>query len=605
MKSSITVTGTISEDAPASITVLGPVQLEEIPGVNLDDRLRSVPGFTLFKRSSSIVANPTTQGVSLRGLGSSGASRTLVLWDDIPVNDPFGGWVYWDRIGPDEVDRVEISRGASTSLFGDLAMSGVIETFSPAASRHHYEASYDGGNKNTNEVSVAGSNLWRNFAISGYARAFDTDGYFIVPRSIRGSVDTPAQVEFVAGETRLDFFGAADRLFLRLDILAEHRQNGTVVTQNSTSLGTIAGNYSHLWSHDQISLIGYYTGEGFHASFSSVATGRNSERLLYLQSVPSQSEGGSGYWRHEESAWHVTAGADARNVQGIDTDHLVTGALRIGGGSQLEAGVFGQADVRTGPAQFFLGAREQVVSGSPFFSPSAGFAVGRHRFRARGSVYRAFRAPTLNELYRDFVVGTINTEPNALLKPETSFGSEFGFDYVGEATHATLTFYRTQLDNLITNVTISQTGPNIIRQRQNAAQALSRGIEANVARKWGDWQGQLGYMLADSRFVTGPRISQVPRNQGTAQISYQHNRTLAAVGVRAFSSQFDDDLNQFLLPGFAVAQLSVQQRITSSFSAHADIENLLDRTYLTALSSGPNIGAPRLWRVGLRWDHRK
>src|SRR5260221_15695 len=117
VKTSITVTGTISTDVPAVVSVIDRQLLEEIPGVNIDDRLRSVPGFTLFRRSSSLVANPTTQGVSLRGIGGSGASRTLVLWDGIPENDPFGGWVYWDRFAPAELDRVEISRGASTSVF--------------------------------------------------------------------------------------------------------------------------------------------------------------------------------------------------------------------------------------------------------------------------------------------------------------------------------------------------------------------------------------------------------------------------------------------------------------------------------------------------------
>lgn len=88
-----------------------------------------VPGFSLFRRSSSLVANPTTQGVSLRGLGSSGASRSLVLWDGIPLNSPFGGWIYWTRVSPEQLDRVEVSRGASTSVFGDKAMGGSIGLF--------------------------------------------------------------------------------------------------------------------------------------------------------------------------------------------------------------------------------------------------------------------------------------------------------------------------------------------------------------------------------------------------------------------------------------------------------------------------------------------
>src|ERR1700719_2967877 len=81
LRTTVTVNATISTETPSSITVLDQETLQETPGINLDDRLRQVPGFSLFRRSSSIVANPTTQGVSLRGIGSSGASRTLVLSD--------------------------------------------------------------------------------------------------------------------------------------------------------------------------------------------------------------------------------------------------------------------------------------------------------------------------------------------------------------------------------------------------------------------------------------------------------------------------------------------------------------------------------------------
>src|ERR1044072_3010976 len=129
LKQSITVNANISTEAPASIIEISRPQLERIPGQNLDGRMRYVPGFSMFRRSSSLAANPTTQGISLRGLGSSGASRTLLLWDGIPVNSPFGGWIYWTRLDPDEMERIELSRGASTSVFGDKAMGGTINVF--------------------------------------------------------------------------------------------------------------------------------------------------------------------------------------------------------------------------------------------------------------------------------------------------------------------------------------------------------------------------------------------------------------------------------------------------------------------------------------------
>src|SRR4051812_48683523 len=205
--SSITVVGNIETEAPAFVSTMTSQRLAEQPGVNLDDRLRAIPGFTLFRRSSSLVANPTTQGVSLRGLGSSGASRTLVLWDGVPVNDPFGGWVYWTRLSPEEFERVELSRGAATSVFGDRAMSGAISLFSRAPERLHLIAAYEGGNKNTHMLTGGLSQLWGRFGVSGNVRAFTTDGYYVVAEENRGKVDTPAGVRFVSGVGRIDYSG--------------------------------------------------------------------------------------------------------------------------------------------------------------------------------------------------------------------------------------------------------------------------------------------------------------------------------------------------------------------------------------------------------------
>src|SRR5260370_39882154 len=234
VRTSITVVEKISAETPANVTTLDSTALQKSPGTNLDDRLRDVPGFSLFRRSSSLVANPTTQGISLRGIGSSGASRTLVLWDGIPANDPFGGWVYWTQFVPDEISRVEISRGAATSVFGDRAMSGAIGMFSRPVEKFHLFGQYEMGNERTHDLSTGLSDLWGRVAISGFARAFRSDGYYIVPANIRGAADQQANVEFVTGDLRLDHYTSIGDFFFKTSILAEERQNGTAITHNST-----------------------------------------------------------------------------------------------------------------------------------------------------------------------------------------------------------------------------------------------------------------------------------------------------------------------------------------------------------------------------------
>jgi outer membrane receptor protein involved in Fe transport len=595
----------ISAETPANVTTLNAAAVERAAGVNLDDRLREIPGFSLFRRSSSLVAHPTTQGVSLRGIGSSGASRTLVLWDGIPANDPFGGWVYWTQFIPAGISRAEMSRGAATSVFGDRAMSGAIALFSRPPERGHLLASFDGGNLNTRDASLGFSQAWSKLAISGTARAFRTGGYYIVPEEIRGPVDRPASVRFATGDVRMDHYASWGNLFLKFNALAEERANGTLKTHNSTSLGTISLRYEREFAGDAVSLLGYHTREGFHSSFTSVSADRRIESLQYLQSVPSQGTGAAAMWRRGRARWNLLAGADASRVSGTSTDRLVPAGLRVGGGSQLQHGAFAQADAAFGPVRVFAGLRHSFAgSGSRFLSPSAGADIGVRRMRLRASVYRAFRAPTLNELYREFRVGNTVTLANANLRPETLFGAEAGVDWTGENASVRLTAFRNSLDRLITNVTLSAAPNSIVRQRANAAAALSRGVEAELERRFRNWRGELGYLFADSRYGAGPRVAQVPKHQGSGRVSYQRDGTMASAGVRSYDYQFDDDLNRFRLPGFTVLEFVARRRLAASLSAEALIDNLLDRRFYTAFSPTPNIGQPRLWRIGLRWDGR-
>jgi outer membrane receptor protein involved in Fe transport len=607
LKTSITVVEKVSAETPASISFIDGAEIRRAPGVNLDDRLRTIPGFSLFRRSSSVVAHPTTQGVSLRGIGPTGASRTLVLWEGIPLNDPFGGWVYWNRLAPDEIERVEVSRGASTSLFGDRAMGGVVALFSREPQPLHFHSGYEGGSHGSHEGQAGFSHLWQRWAVSAGGRAFHTNGYFIVPGERRGAIDERAALEFAAGNARLDYLRDADRLFLKFDVLSESRRNGTALQRNSTGLGNIAAHYARERGRNGLSVLAYHTREEFRSTFSAIAADRNSERLTVRQSVPSESVGGAALWEHR-GAVHILAGADALRAEGWSRETLYPVGRRTGGGRQSQHGVFAQSDFGAGPARFFLGARQDSAGrAGRFLSPSGGFAVGRNRLRARGSLYRSFRAPTLNELFREFRVGNDVTRANAELEPERVFGAELGLDVVAESTRVSFTAYRNSLTDLITNVTLSREPNLTIRQRQNAESAVARGAELEARRRWGALEGRVAYLFVDSRFGSRFRVPQVPRHQGSAQLDYARPDTLVTIAVRSYAAQFEDDRNQtreLLLPGFASVQFLARRRLTGGLSATLAVENLLDRQYLVGLTPAPVIGPPRLWRAGLRWEGR-
>lgn len=374
----MTVVGRVEAETSANVSEIGRADFTAVPGAQVDERLRQVPGFTLFRRSSSLAAHPTTQGVSLRGIGSSGASRTLLLWDGVPANDPFGGWVWWTQFIPEETGRVEVSRGTPVSAFGDRAMGGVVALFSREAEPRHITGVYEAGNRGTHDATAGFSTLVSRWAFSGWGRAFTTDGYYIVPEPFRGAVDRRAGVRFATGAARLDWFGAG-RLFLKANVLGEERRNGTALQNNSTGLGTAAVHYTReLRRDDALSVQAFHTRERFHSVFSAVAADRASERVTFRQTVPAEAVGAAALWQRTRPGWSLLGGADVYRVEGWSTDRLEPAGMRVGGGRQLQYGAYAQGSGRLGPARLHVGARQASAGrGGQFFSPNAGVAVAR------------------------------------------------------------------------------------------------------------------------------------------------------------------------------------------------------------------------------------
>lgn len=124
---SVVVTATRTErslsEVPASVTVVKNEQIEATPAQTLDDVLRSQLQMNAI---SSIKQHPTSNGLSMRGVGSFGDTRALVLLDGVPLNNPFSGYIQWYRVPMENVEQVEILRGGGSSLWGNYAMGGVV-----------------------------------------------------------------------------------------------------------------------------------------------------------------------------------------------------------------------------------------------------------------------------------------------------------------------------------------------------------------------------------------------------------------------------------------------------------------------------------------------
>ena len=634
------------DETGASIAVLTNKDLQTTAASTLDDTLRQVAGFSLFRRSGSRAANPTSQGVSLRATGASGASRAVVLADDIPLNDPFGGWIYWDRIPRESIEEVEVLLGGASHLYGSAALGGVIDitTRRPNTNSLSFVASY--GNETTPNLSLFGSGTKRGWAASIAAEMFHTDGYVLVPQDERGRVDTLAGTRDLVTNLRVERnFGTALKFFAGASVFGESRTNGTPLQTNRTHLRQFV--FGSSWDSSQAGSLSarvYGGTQTYDQNFSAISADRNSETLTRVQRVPAQVFGASVQWSKVIGSKHtIVAGFEGREVRGTSNElAYVNGrpsSFVDASGREREVGAYFEDLTRFG-SHFFINAGGRLDHWRNYAALSASRPVSiqnptavtffpdrtenafspytsvvyrfNERVTATASMTRAFRAPTLNELYRSFRVGNVLTLANENLRAERLTGGEAGLRVTNNNNKVALrgSFFWNDITRPVANVTLTTTPSLIARQRQNLGRTRSRGLElqsdAILNRRW-TLSGS--YMFADATVVDFPasslleglRLPQVPRHQLTIQTRYE-NPSIVTVGLqaRASSSQFDDDLNQFRLDSYFTLDAFVSRAVNRTFEIFGAVENIFDQRYEVGKTPVTTLGPPILVRGGVR-----
>ncbi|HUF92530.1 MAG TPA: TonB-dependent receptor, partial [Candidatus Limnocylindria bacterium] len=648
----VVVTDTRTEqragDTPGSVRVVTEDDVRASASRTVDDLLRQVPGFSLFRRSSSMVGHPTTQGVSLRGIGPSGTSRALVLVDGVPVNDPFGGWVAWSRLPRLGIEQIEIVRGGGSSLWGNYAVGGIVHVLTrrPVERSAEVEASY--GSYDTASIDARLTEAWGPVRLALEGRHFETGGYHTVLPSRRGPIDIDADSRHSTFDGRLELIASPDvSLFIAGNYFDEERGNGTALQVNRTEAGSIALGGRARDGDDEWRFTVFGQLQEFRSTFSAQAPDRSVETLALEQTVPSASAGTWLQWTRRAGDHLVSLGADGRWVSGETDERVFVGGAfartRVAGGRQVTAGVFAQDVWSVTPAlQLVAGARAdywRTYDATRRDTPPPAGVPARQDFDdvdrllasprlaalwhadadtdVRASVYQGFRAPTLNELYRLFRVRNDVTVANERLEPERVTGGEIGVERRWRGLDARVTGFWTEVTDIIANVTLAAPLPDCppgttCRQRQNLDRARVRGVEADVEyRPARHWRLGAGYLFSDARVASAPqqpalegkRLAQVPEHSGSVSVRYDNRALLtAAASVRVAGMQYEDDLNTLPLGGFAVVDLYVARALAPGVEVFAAVENLFDRTYAVARTAEGtvSIGAPRLVHGGLR-----
>lgn len=569
-------------ESTALVTVLSREDLRESPALVLDDALRQIPGFSLFRRSSSMISHPTTQGVSLRGIGPSGTSRTLVLFDGIPWNDPFGGWVYWNRIPRTALDSVEVVRGATSPLYGSTGLGGTIQ-LRPARNQRRLDVRGVLGDHRYADLDLAASGQAGDWGYLASARVLDTDGFFIIDEALRGEVDTPANSRF---ET---FFGRVSykRFHVGVNTFRERRSNGTRLQQNNSRIALLeTGVGGDAWQGR------FYVQSGlFRNTFSRILPGRSQEFVTARQEFPTLGTGGSLTWNLRGQ---LLVGTDWRRVSWQDRVQNLAGLFL-----QQTFPVHNRMDLQLGARTDWWQGRTTETS----LNPRLGILLrGARWLTLRSSAYRGFRAPTLNELYRPFRVGNVLTAENPDLGEEHLWGGELGADlHPSGSVLVRINGFWNSLRDPVGNATVS-VGPRFIqRQRRNLGQVGVRGLELETGLQ-GDlpWSLRMGYLYSRTEVKeTGLRLPQVPRHQVTAEVRYDGPIT-ASVQGRWVGDQFEDDRNTMVLERFFLLGAGLRKPLGESLEVFLAVENLLDRDYVVRLTPLPSLGIPRLVYGGIQ-----
>jgi outer membrane receptor protein involved in Fe transport len=629
-------------DTPASVAIVPAAALRVTASGFLDDALRQVVGFSLFRRTGSRTANPTAQGVSLRGLGASGASRALVLADGVPLNDPFGGWVYWARLPRLAVERIEVLRGGAADLYGSGALGGAVQLVSTGArDGRALEAELAAGEASTFDGSLSARAARGDWAARLSAEGYTTDGYVPVAEPFRGPVDSEAASRHFSLDASLERRAFGDgRAFLRLQGYDEDRENGTALQTNDTRIGLAALGLDwgraesgrtalRLWAETQT----------YHQTFTAIAADRTREDLTRQQRVPADALGASAQWaRALGSRQRLLVGAEARHVSGtteevafvrgtatatVDAGGDETGGalflqdllqahprLLVSGTVRLDAWALGGGRSVTTPLATGVAATTTYPDrDETALSPRLGLV-----FRARpglsltASGYGAFRAPTLNELYRSFRVGDTLTLANAALAPERLWGGEAGALVTHGRHTLRVTAFSADVTDAVANVTVATAPGLITRERQNVGRTRSRGLEAEADLRLSDRAVvTAGYALTDARVVSFPadptlegrRVPQVPKHQATLQARYE-GRLRLGLQLRLTGDAWEDDRNELELASAAQLDLFAGYALSPSVLVFAAAENVTDAEIVAARTPVPGLAAPRQLRAGLR-----
>lgn len=643
-------------DKAFDIVRIDAARIAESASGRLENVLADVAGLQQFRRSDSRSANPTSQGISLRGIGGNASSRALLILDGVPQTDPFGGWVPFPAYATDRIGAIRVTRGGGSGYFGPGALAGTVELESArpdAAMPFQGDVAY-GSRDGVDARGSAALITSAGFATlsAAYARG---DGFIPTVAESRGSVDQAAPYRQMSGAVRgVIAVGARTELQANLAAFDDRRARGTAFTANR-SQGADASLRIVGRGRWGFSALAYLQTRSFASQFAAIDAGR----ATATQTLDQYNTPATGLGARVELVPPMAPGIDLRlggDVRSTDgrTQELFSYASgrpsrrREAGGETLNYGAFADLSIERGPVTLTAGARVdrwRIADGflnERILASGVAITDARYRYRQgtewtgrvgaawtpvapvtlRAAGYRGWRLPTLNELYRPFRVGADATAANAALSPERLIGVDGGVALT-PAPGVTLSasMFWNSLDDAIANVAAgrgSGTLPGVgvvgaggvYRVRQNLDAIRSTGIEIDANWRRGPMFAQASWSHVNPRVrasgaaaaLDGLRPAQTPRNLGSATLGWRLSGWAVSTTVRHSASQFEDDQNSRTLDHTTTIDGYLAVPLSNAITLELRAENLFDAR-VEAGVSGMNVierAAPRTIWLGFK-----
>lgn len=501
---------------PLHTTVISQRDIQESSAQTADQLLRNIPGINLTGVPAAL-SDPTGHSTKMRGLSTG---KVLVLLDGIPVMDPFYQTTQWFKVPLSGIERVEVMRGGSTSLWGSMAVAGVVNIISKRAKDNSGEASVGVGSFSTNNEAASKSFVMSDaLSFSVTANRYETGGYHTLPEKYL--YQYPGKSPATAKNTNLQvaayFKPSADlNGFLRLGDHIQDQNLGLLYNKNlqkspdlSAGLTKTLTNSSDISANIWTQSVSFEKLNGASCYVIGAACTSASATLTPIQAATATSVkqyytqrgslrygevGGSAmYSKKMEGRWsNFQVGVDYRKISAKDDEYMyknptaatqsVLNANLYGEGTQVTEGLFAQTKLypsdsleltfsgrydnwtyKNGLARMTKGA---ITSGGATsgktkssFNPSLGARYELNsKVSFRGSAYKTFRAPGMNNMVRSYGSTTSMTIASPELSPETMTGWELGTDYTSGGVSFGATYFLYNISNMIATYKVNPAG---------------------------------------------------------------------------------------------------------------------------------------------------